>query len=228
MFPNWDNIDSVLEKNKANQVKEVSLEEENDSAEEEDDEEEEFIHNNEIVTQDQALLNMNIAMNAAKTVLNLVLNDADILNNLKYVPVHIHIMLYYAALLLVNRRITNGNNEAPRDSDFFQENIHNLRTVKVLQKKISVNFPTDKHFGDRLIKSLDNVFVERLRRLRNELNEADLDVSVKADLMNEISIMLYSNSPLEMVPDSTDASSQEASPKPEKISAWPGSHHGHP
>lgn len=224
MFPNWDNIESVLKKNKTNQVKEITYHgEEND----EDDEEDEFLHNTEIETQDQALLNMKIAMNAAKTVLNLVLNDVDISNNLKYVPVHIHIMLYYAALLLVDRRETYEANEV-KDASHFNQNIQDLRVVKTLQKKISLNFPTDKHFGDRLLKSLENVFVERLGRLRNELNEANLDISTKAELLNEISILLYTNSQFELVPDSTDASSQETSPKPEKISAWPGSHHGHP
>lgn len=224
MFPNWDNIESVLEKNRTNQVKQISNQEEDDD---EDDEDDEFLHNTEMDTQDQALLNMSIAMNAAKTVLNLVLNDVDILNNLKYVPVHIHIMLYYAALLLVNRRESYGINET-KDAAFFHQNIQDLRVVKTLQKKISLNFPTDKHFGDRLLKSLDNVFLERLRRLRNELDGASLDISTKAELLNEISILLYTTSQLELVPDSPDASSKDASPKPEKISAWPGSHHGHP
>lgn len=224
MFPNWDNIESVLENNRTNQVKQISNQEEDDD---EDDEDDEFLHNTEMDTQDQALLNMSIAMNAAKTVLNLVLNDVDILNNLKYVPVHIHIMLYYAALLLVNRRESYGINET-KDAAFFHQNIQDLRVVKTLQKKISLNFPTDKHFGDRLLKSLENVFLERLRRLRNELDGASLDISTKAELLNEISILLYTTSQLELVPDSPDASSKDASPKPEKISAWPGSHHGHP
>lgn len=231
-FPNWDNINSVLASNRSLkqaeevQVKEIGKETENTS-DDDDDEEDDFVHNSEISSQDEAILNMNIAMNAAQTVLNLVLNDEDILNNLKYVPVHIHIMLYYAALLLVNRRVIDGTDQL-KDVAYFQEIIRNLRTVKTLQKKISINFPTDKHFGDRLLKGLENVFIERLRRLKAELSEASLDVINKAELLNEISVLLYTNSQLELVPDSADVSSMESSPKPEKISAWPGSHHGHP
>lgn len=224
-FPNWDNIDSVLEKNRSTQGPEhtnITVE-----IQEEDNEEEEFLHNNEIVTQDEALLNLNIAMNAAQTVLNLVLNDMDIMNNLKYVPVHIHIMLFYAALLLVNRPVNNGSSDQTKDFPYFQECVASLRTVKTLQKKIALNFPTDRRFGDRLIQSLDSVFHERSRRLKIELNEADLDIATKAELLNEISILL-SSSQLELIPNSADGSSKESSPKPEKISAWPGSHHGHP
>lgn len=224
-FPNWDNIDSVLEKTRSTQGPEhtsTTVE-----IQEEDNEEEEFLHNNEIVTQDEALLNLNIAMNAAQTVLNLVLNDMDIMNNLKYVPVHIHIMLFYAALLLVNRPVNNGSSDQTKDFPYFQECVASLRTVKTLQKKIALNFPTDRRFGDRLIQSLDSVFHERSRRLKIELNEADLDITTKAELLNEISILL-SSSQLELIPNSADGSSKESSPKPEKISAWPGSHHGHP
>lgn len=225
-FPNWDNIDSVLASNKLKETEKEEKETETEKAEENDFEDDDFLHNSEIVTQDQALLNMNIAMNAAQTVLNLVLNDEDILSNLKYVPVHIHIMLYYAAILLANRRVIEG--AELKDVGYFQEIIRNLRTVKTLQKKISLNFPTDKHFGDRLIKGLENVFLERLRRLKLELTLAKLDVISKAELLNEISVLLYTNSQLELIPDSADASSMELSPKPERISAWPGSHHGHP
>lgn len=225
-FPNWDNIDSVLASNKLKEAEKESTATGTEKPEENDFEDDDFLHNSEIVTQDQALLNMNIAMNAAQTVLNLVLNDEDILSNLKYVPVHIHIMLYYAAILLANRRVVEG--AELKDVGYFQEIIRNLRTVKTLQKKISLNFPTDKHFGDKLIEGLENVFLERLRRLKLELTLAKLDVIRKAELLNEISVLLYTNSQLELIPDSADASSMELSPKPERISAWPGSHHGHP
>lgn len=43
-----------------------------------------------------------IAVAAAHNVLNLSTTDSDILAALQYVPVHVHMMLYYAALLLLN------------------------------------------------------------------------------------------------------------------------------
>lgn len=227
-LPNWDNIDSVLEQNRRVHVEEVRehTDEEDDDEEEDENQEDNFIHNSEMVTQDQAILHLNIAMNAAQTVLNLVLNDADILNNLKYVPVHIHVMLYYAALLLVNRPMTNGNKAVPKNEVYFRDHVQGLRMVKTLQNKISANFPTDKNFGHRLVASLDNVFLERVRRLKDELSESAVDVSAKASLFNEISILLFTNK-LEVV-DYTDANSKESSPGQERISAWPGSQHGHP
>jgi hypothetical protein len=43
-----------------------------------------------------------IAVSAAQNVLKLSTNDKDILSALKYVPIHVHLMLYYAALLLLH------------------------------------------------------------------------------------------------------------------------------
>lgn len=218
VFPNWDNYDNVIESHKNATIKDTPHEA--DSEDEEDD----FISNQEIITQDETILNLNVAVNAAQMVLNLVLNDPDILNNLKYVPVHIHIMLYYAALLLVNPPLDISG---PKQSIYFTKIITNLKTVKTLQRKIYTNLPTDKAFGDRLVLGLDAVFSKRLRTLREELDASFLDISAKAELVNELSSLLYTSNRFEVVLDDS-SSSREYSPKPERISAWPGSHHGHP
>lgn len=222
VFPRWENYSQVLEKQKSPAIDHGARQ---DSDDEDEDDDDEFISNKELVSQDETLLGLNIAVNAAQTVLNLVLDDNDILSELKYVPVHIHIMLYYAALLLVNPPtcVTDGEkNEA-----YFQKIIENLKTVRILLKKVNMNIPTDKQFGERFINSLDNVFLERSTRLKSELNESNLDLSVRAELLKELSSLQYSDSKLEMVLD-TKESSRGSSPKPERISAWPGSHHGHP
>lgn len=228
IFPKWENLSSVVEQQKAQKL-EASATIEDDDSENSDvgeDEEDEFISNTELINQDETILSLNIAVNAAQTVLNLVLNDNDILNNLKYVPVHIHIMLYYAALLLVNPPTSTPSEE--KAVAYFKKIISNLRTIKTLQRKIYLNLPTDKNFGDRFIRSLDDVFSERARILKTEMKDGDLDVSTLTSLLSEISLLQYSNSQLEMMPESNDASCKDSSPKPERISAWPGSNHGHP
>lgn len=221
VFPQWKNYDQALASHQQTAIAEVG-EGESDV---EDDEEDDFISNKELVSQDETLLGLNIAVNAAQTVLNLVLNDNDILSELKYVPVHIHIMLYYAALLLVNPP-ASSNGEA-KDESYFEKLIENLKTVRLLQRKVDLNFPTDRHFGDRFIKGLDTVIQETTSRLKQELSESNVRVSAKAGLLNELSTFKYTDGKLTLVPDISDLS-RESSPRPERISAWPGSHHGHP
>lgn len=191
-----------------------------------DEDGEEFIANMSLASKDQAMLNLNIAIAAAQTVLSLVLNDSDILDNLKYVPVHIHVMLYYAAFLLVSApaNMLNGGHE---DEAYFRSVFNHLKMIKTLQKKILHNLPTDKSFGEKLLQSLDTLFDERLFNLQREVGSASLDIQVKAELINEMSMIKSTYSKVELIPDSADISSSDSSPQPEKIYAWPASHHGH-
>lgn len=191
-----------------------------------DEDGEEFIANTSLASKDQAMLNLNIAIAAAQTVLSLVLNDSDILDNLKYVPVHIHVMLYYAAFLLVSApaNLLNGGQE---DEAHFKTIFNHLKMIKTLQKKILQNLPTDKSFGEKLLQSLDTLFDERLVNLQKEVSAASLEIPIKAELINEMSMIQSTYSKVELIPDSADISSPDSSPQPEKIYAWPASHHGH-
>lgn len=163
-----------------------------------------------------------IAINAAQTVLNLVLNDPDILENLKYVPVHIHMMLYYAAILLVSAPAEHSS-----VSDNMLDALGRLRTVKTLQRKIYANLPTDRSFGDQLIRNLETLFTERADQLRQELLHLLLECSLKALLINEIA-SLGCLSALLMASSPSFSLLRTTSPKPERVLAWPGSNHGHP
>lgn len=198
VFPKWENLDVA----KPGSQPTVDC----------DSDDEEFVSNKELSAHDSTSLELNIAFTAAQTVLNLVLNDPDILNNLKYVPVHIHIMLYYAALLLLNP--PKGDSEA----HYFQLVAH-VRTVKMLQRKIYVNLPTDKTFGHRFVQSLERVVKERGDLLRHEIDKSSIDATVKRQLLGDLFF------PIE---EYGDVSSTDSSPKPERIAAWPGSNHGHP
>ncbi|KAM9899393.1 hypothetical protein OXX79_005752 [Metschnikowia pulcherrima] len=224
LLPNWRKYKTPVQDTHAGHVTEAS---EFDSDDSDSDEEDDFVTNAALVTQDQALVSYNIAVNAAQTVLNLVLSDPDISNNLKYVPVHIHMMLYYAAILLVSPPAL------ARDSDletarYFHDVIDKLKIVRCLQKKVYLNLPTDRSFGDQLIRNLENLFEERIATLMAELHESRLDIPRKAELINEISTLQFTSTVQSSLDNTSNSSSRESSPRPEKISAWPGSHHGHP
>lgn len=225
IFPKWEQYHQLRQRMGPLPLQEQTSQPESDS---ETDEEDELISNKELATHDQTLLSLNIAVNAAQTVLNLVLSDKDITNNLKYVPLHIHIMLYYAALLLVNPPPTDATHVANTNQDtYFVKIIESLRTAKMLQKKIYVNLPTDKNFGNKFIESLDEVVADRSRKLKSELHESPLSNDRKGELFEQISTLNYVDDHLEVFSGSGN-SSKESSPRESGIAAWPGSHHGHP
>ncbi|CUM48646.1 uncharacterized protein AC631_05397 [Debaryomyces fabryi] len=227
MFPKWN----LSIKPQAPKQKRIVS---NDVDSEDDSDDEEFISNRDHISDDETIVSASIAINAAQTVLNLVLNDNDILNNLKYVPVHIHIMLYYAALLLVNPPL-----EADRDTvdskleDYFNKVISNLGVVKNLHKKIYTNLPTDKIFGNRLMRSLSEIVEENASKIRNELNTTnDISENIKdvfRKKLRAIEDLEISSSIVELIESEYGSnSSGSATPGPERIFAWPGSNHGHP
>ncbi|CAH2355317.1 hypothetical protein CLIB1423_24S00958 [[Candida] railenensis] len=239
MLPKWNaSEDSNIERKieslgnvKRTSTKVPNSPDSEEDSEESDDDEDEFISNKELVSEDESVLDATIAVNAASTVINLVVNDNDILNNLKYVPVHIHIMLYYAALLLINPPSQSDNKLVQYSPEkYYEKVLTNLKTVKKLQKKIYLNLPIDKSFGNRLINSLEEVFGEKVSSLkRGILSNSELDSDVKSHLANEINRFIESDESKVGDEFQSDAdSSKSASPAPEKIFAWPGSNHGHP
>ena len=206
-----------------------------DSEDSSDDEynDDDFISNKELVSPDEAVINANIALNAAHTVLNLVINDKDILDNLKYVPVHIHIMLYYAALLLINPPSKSNNQTIEIDEIKYYDNLlNNLKIIHILQRKIYMNLPIDVKFGNRLIRNLQDITMEKLKQIQLFVDSLSDSQEEKLELSRKITTLLDSNdNKFEEIIDyeiSSDGSSKSGTPLPEKISAWPGSNHGHP
>ncbi|RCK64139.1 Transcriptional activator of proteases prtT [Candida viswanathii] len=233
-FPKWETPPATNNTPKTYSNKQTTPESE-DSEDSSDDEygDDDFISNKELVSPDEAVINANIALSAAQTVLNLVINDKDILDNLKYVPVHIHIMLYYAALLLINPPAKSNNQTIEIDEiNYYDTLLNNLKVVHVLQRKIYVNLPIDAKFGNRLIKNLQDVTMEKLKEVQVFVDALPDGQEEKLELSKKISGLLDSSeSRFEEVVDyevSSDGSSKSGTPLPEKISAWPGSNHGHP
>lgn len=196
-------------------------------SEDSDGESSEFISNKEFMLEDSAIVSANIALNAALTVLNLVINDRDILDNLKYVPVHIHIMLYYAALLILNPPAESLNkSEKPDDIAYYHKVLNNIKTIKAFQKKIHNNLPIDTKFGKKLIKLLASVVDEKIDSVKSFLQSLG-DTEEKESLQKLLTQLLdNADGVIEIVEDTSSRGS--TSPGPEKISAWPGSNHGHP
>lgn len=220
-FPKWEQYVSVpklTEKNDKDSGISVN----------EEEEDEEFVSNRELICEDETIVNANIAVNAAQTVLNLVLNDSDILNNLKYVPVHIHIMLYYAALLLINPPLMSNDKSRKFDPlEYYKRLIENLKTIRALQYKINLNLPTDKKFGTRLMTSLEEIVSEKAAKLIAEISDPSGHITSEdaSVMLTQLALLRSSQTNIEIFEDS---SSRGSSPGPEKISAWPGSNHGHP
>lgn len=197
------------------------------------DDDDQFISNKELISDNDAAVSASIAVNAAQTVLNLVLNDNDIIENLKYVPVHIHIMLYYAALLLINPPMESDNKTDIYDlKAFYTKVLNNVKIVKLFQLKISQNSPTDKKFGNRLIRSLNEIIEEKLSSIREELRSLNLDEETISSLDKQATylqgVLKLSHNGISMESLCDSSSSRSTSPSPEKIFAWPGRNHGHP
>lgn len=195
--------------------------EESYSSEESSDDENDFIINTNLASQDDPALGATIAVGAARTVLNLVVNDNDILQNLRYVPVHIHIMLYYAALLLIKESVPAlncGQNLGP-SSDQVQIAIDNLRIVKTLQRKIDANFPIDASFGRQLVQSLDELVEDNIVETTKAIDLLPASSESKS-LQRSLGAVTCSNADANIIDKGREIK--------DKIYAWPGSDHGHP
>jgi hypothetical protein len=232
MFPKWNDISDNKDTNHSpshsskaiRKIKDNPSKYDNSSSDDED----EFISNSDLIVQDETVVSANIAVNAAATVLNLVISDNDIVENLKYVPVHIHIMIYYAALLLLNPPIKSYDKSKHFDvRDHYQKVLNNLRLIKSLQKKIYANLPIDTKFGDKLIRRLDDIVTEKLATIKSEVSNME-DFKLRKEILMTFDLFTENeNTAIEII-DSSGNSSRGSTPGPEKISAWPGSHHGHP
>ena len=230
LFPAWDkSIERNTSQNqKRPQMEEIDSEEDSDSDSFHD--EDDFISNKELVSPDEAAINANIALNAAHTVINLVINDKDILDNLKYVPVHIHIMLYYAALLLINPPSKSNNASITLTKEIYYDKLlDNLKTVGMLKRKIYSNLPIDSNFGSRFIKSLEHVEQEKLTEVKSFMHTIN-DQELRSAFEKKINSLVETSENIVELTDLSESgeSSRASTPRAEKISAWPGSNHGHP
>lgn len=150
-----------------------------------------------------------LALSSAQTVLNIVLGDADILNALKYVPIHIHIMLYYAAVLILKSH-GSLDKEHPLESS-----IDAIKLVKRLRHSVIMNTPTDRNFSSKLVEALSSLLQDKAQHLREELGNSSSKLQIIDSVMNDADAK-------ELTHHVVKRSNQM------KISAWPGYDPGHP
>ncbi|KAG7699999.1 hypothetical protein KL930_000686 [Ogataea haglerorum] len=157
----------------------------------------------ELSPQQSRMVSTEMALSSAETVLNLVLADTDILSALKYAPVHIHVMLYYAAMLVLNPPEYLSSKEKS-----FEDTLNAVAIVKKLRSVILGNLPIDKSFSSKLIEALSRLLQERVKKLKEDISD-EQKVELDRVLMNN---------------DTTSFTKKRT----RQISAWPGYDHGHP
>ncbi|KAH3660258.1 hypothetical protein OGAPHI_007463 [Ogataea philodendri] len=190
-LPRWKEVDS----DEAEQIKEI----EPVRPMSEDDDEYEL----ELSPVQSQKVSSELALSSAETVLNLVLSDNDILGALKYAPVHIHVMLYYAAMLILN----------PPDylssvSKNFDDILAAVQLAKKLRTVIVSNMPVDKSFSRKLVDALTSLLQERISKLRQEISDEE---KTRLD-----EVLANNDNPY------------NTKKRRRQISAWPGYDHGHP
>lgn len=149
-----------------------------------------------------------LALSAAETVLKFVLGDAEIVSSLKYAPLHIHIMLYYAALLILRPPAYMAKFQ---DSN-FEQTLESLRLVKNLRLAVINNLPTDREFARRLVDSLSNILKEKYLSVRRQIEK----FTGMSDRLDRLENVFVSND------------NPTTRKKHIKVIAWPGYDSGHP
>ncbi|GME91103.1 unnamed protein product [[Candida] boidinii] len=182
-----------------------------DDDDDDDDDNDEGSLSQELSPTQSRKVSSELAISGAKTVLNLVLDDNDIIQALKYVPIHIHLMLYYAVLLVLNPP-EYISRDIPGKS--FEDGLNTIKKVKKLRHLLMTNSPVDKTFAKKLNEGITCLLHERVKTLRKEIessaNAKELSERLDLELNNNDSNYFIKNK------------------KVQKIVAWPGYDHGHP
>ncbi|KAG0689163.1 hypothetical protein C6P40_005464, partial [Pichia californica] len=145
-----------------------------DGDDDDDDDDESFDISKELSPIESRKVSAELALSAAETVLNIVLGDSDILSVLKYVPIHIHIMLYYAALLILKPHscLSGANQLVDKISDDesrFISSINAIKLVKRLRHSIIVNSPTDKEFSGKIVDGLTSILHDKVKQMKQDI-----------------------------------------------------------
>ncbi|KAG7922735.1 hypothetical protein KL905_001956 [Ogataea polymorpha] len=195
-LPRWKEVDS-------DQIENLEEGCQNIQQTESSDDDDEGQYELELSPRQSRMVSTEMALSSAETVLNLVLGDTDILSALKYAPVHIHVMLYYAAMLVLNPPEYLSSKEKS-----FEDTLNAVAIVKKLRSVILGNLPIDKSFSSKLIEALSRLLQERVKKLKEDITD---------EQKLELDKVLINND-----------TSSFAKKRARQISAWPGYDHGHP
>lgn len=172
---------------------------------------------NSLVKKNQELDSSEIAVLSAQALIQSVTRDRDIIDSLRYAPIHIFVMLYYSALVLLESDATEIN----RRTDFTEVSTkyyNNLILVKSLINIFAENLPVDRDFGLKLTSSLQRKFELKCQNLKR-FSEAHLDTS-NVDKIRQLDDL--NEDEVNHLLDKEDSKSRA------QILAWPGTNHGHP
>ena len=198
-----------------------------DEDDDEDDDEEEFDMAKELSPTESRKVSAELALSAAETVLNIVLGDSDILSVLKYVPIHIHIMLYYSAILILKPHayLSGGDSSSEKfgeKSSKFEASLSAIKLVKRLRHSIIVNSPTDKEFANKIVEGLTNLLRDKVRQMKHDIvagKEGSYDQQQRLRMLDSV---ILDNDANELYNYRLKKNQNF------KILAWPGFDAGHP
>lgn len=146
------------------------------------------------------LKSQDMALSAARDMVKSIITDKDITESLRYLPLHIFVMLYYAALVLLESEDPNAS-------------IENLVLTRSLVRVMAENLPVDREFGSRLVRSLKSR-LEKKQSVLKRMARYALDGGNKIQSLDELS----EDEVKRLVGDGGGG----------KVLAWPGTNHGHP
>lgn len=147
-----------------------------------------------------------ISLSAAHSLLRLATDDRDLKGIYQFLPIHVHVMLYYASLVLLN----------PASIETHGGSLHRkavesrLKSVSKFKKLLSETPLSDTEFRNKLLKSLTQI------------------LKTYAERYAQIFLHYRSGSApcIEEVLEDEGPSQGETKPRP--ILAWPGTNPGHP
>ncbi|ODQ68436.1 hypothetical protein NADFUDRAFT_45007 [Nadsonia fulvescens var. elongata DSM 6958] len=144
-----------------------------------------------------------IAISAAQSILKLATTDHDILDALRYIPIHIHMMLYYSALFLLHSA------SDMEDARSFKDNLDAIGLARDLRLAMLNSARSDKHITYEIASCMKDAVQEKVNMLQQRKDWYLIESRViKAA-------------------DSTGMN-LATSRRPTSISAWPGNGPAHP
>ena len=146
-----------------------------------------------------------ISLSAAHSLLKLGIEDKDLRSIYQFLPIHVHVMLYYASLVLLNPAAV-----MQRDAPSCRKTLRDRFKLVSKFRQVLLETPlSDLEFRSKILKSLSQILDTFTKRYGNVLAQEGNNISPRVELLD----------------DDTHNSDES---KPRSILAWPGTNHGHP
>ncbi|SCU98696.1 LADA_0H14796g1_1 [Lachancea dasiensis] len=147
-----------------------------------------------------------ISRSAAYSLLRLATEDNDIKSIFQFLPMHVHVMLYYASLVLLNP----GDINADSSQVSCKSLAIRYKVVINLRKMITAAPLSDPRLRQKLLDSLSYLLEEYKKKCMDSLSDPEHVTSSRVQELFE------------------DVKPGAHASKPKAILAWPGTNPGHP